>query len=46
MDDFNADPDKLDKITNSNSNKKLEDKYKIILSLRSLGMFDLQTGIN
>jgi hypothetical protein len=46
MGDLNADPDKLDKIINSNSNKKLEDKYKIILSLRSLGMFDSQTGIN
>ena len=44
--DFNADPEKLDKIINSNSNKKLEDKYKIILSLRSLGMFDSQTSIN
>ena len=46
MGDLNADPDKLDKIINSNSNKKLEDKYKIIQSLRSLGMFDSQIGIN
>ena len=46
MGDLNADPEKLDKIINSNSNKKIEDKYKIILSLRSLGMFDSQTGIN
>ena len=35
MDNLNADPEKLDKIINSNSNKKLEDKYKIILSLQS-----------
>ena len=29
MGDLNADPDKLDKIINLNSNKKLKDKYKI-----------------
>src|ERR687883_124190 len=46
MGDLNADPDKLDKILNTNNNKKLEDKYKIILMLRSLGMFDSQIGIN
>ena len=34
MGDLNADSDKLDKILNSNSNKKLENKYKIILMLR------------